>query len=496
MRIWKFLASVVSLSIVGSLALANTDGVVDAGAEQVAEEAAPEYQAPASDGMTDDAVAWDDFDSADFVPGDPKPEAGDASSARADEVHESVELVAVSPAESWNDRSGIQLGPVGVDADGQVGRVHTVRRGDTLWDISQTYLGTAWVWPSVWGENDEIENPHVIEPGDRIWITSTEIRPVSDEEADSLLAEAERIEEPNSEYEEVAGDLPADFDPEVYDEYPAADDEFAEATDIAYSGELTDELSEGLDALPVGMPGGGGRDNFTGRDVQVAMRENMSFVSDTQLQAATSILGSVGDRLQLSMQDTIFLGLGEGEVEVGDELTFFRNITEVRSPSTRQFLGYHVDVLGWAEVTEVGEESSVAVIRVSIAPAIQGDRAIPRFQPPTQIEVKYAEEGLQGEIAFMPAGRTLMGTTDYVFVDLGAVHGVEIGTDLEVYVPGQYRMDRTKNMRLRTLDRVVADLVVITVQEESSVAYVANTRGELAVGDVVRGATRNFPNAF
>jgi hypothetical protein len=183
-------------------------------------------------------------------------------------------------------------------------------------------------------------------------------------------------------------------------------------------------------------------------------------------------------------------------VEVGDEFTLYRSITEVRSPSNNDFLGYHVDVLGWAEVTRVEDESSVAVIRVSLDGAVKGDRAMPRYQPPTDVAVKYAEEGIDGEIAFMPSNRTLMGTTDYVFVDLGALHGVEIGTDLEVYDPGTYEMDNTRNSKRKTPDRVIADLVVITVQEETAVAFIAHTRRELAVGDSVRGATRDFPDAF
>ena len=366
--------------------------------------------------------------------------------------------------------NGITLGPVGVDGEGRVGRVHTVVTGDTLWDVSHAYLGTSWVWPSVWGDNSEIANPHVIQPGDRLWISSTEIRAITEDEAIKYLASAE---EETKAFEEVAAELPADFD--------AAFDAFEE---------------EELGQLPVGIPDDSQASNETGRTVHVAMRENMGFVSDTQLEASTSILGAASQRLRWAMLDTIYLGLGEGEVEVGDEFTLYRSITEVRSPSNNDFLGYHVDVLGWAEVTRVEDESSVAVIRVSLDGAVKGDRAMPRYQPPTDVAVKYAEEGIDGQIAFLPSNRTLMGTTDYVFVDLGAVHGVEIGTDLEVYDPGTYEMDNTRNSKRKTPDRVIADLVVITVQEESAVAFIAHTRRELAVGDSVRGATRDFPAAF
>ena len=66
--------------------------------------------------------------------------------------------------------------------------IHIVRPRDTLWDISDAYLGTPWVWPSIWQDNRDIENPHLIHPGDRIWITPSEMRRVSAEEAEALLA--------------------------------------------------------------------------------------------------------------------------------------------------------------------------------------------------------------------------------------------------------------------------------------------------------------------
>ena len=54
----------------------------------------------------------------------------------------------------------VALGPEGTDDSGRTGRIHTVVRGDTLWDISEAYLGTPWVWPSIWKENPRVANPN------------------------------------------------------------------------------------------------------------------------------------------------------------------------------------------------------------------------------------------------------------------------------------------------------------------------------------------------
>ncbi len=44
--------------------------------------------------------------------------------------------------------------------------VYTVRRGDTLWDITGRFYGSPWEWPRVWSYNPEITNPHWIYPDD------------------------------------------------------------------------------------------------------------------------------------------------------------------------------------------------------------------------------------------------------------------------------------------------------------------------------------------
>jgi hypothetical protein len=55
---------------------------------------------------------------------------------------------------------------------------YVVKKGDTLWDIANTFLNEPWLWPNLWRTNTQISNPHLIYPGDVITVSFFEGKPV------------------------------------------------------------------------------------------------------------------------------------------------------------------------------------------------------------------------------------------------------------------------------------------------------------------------------
>lgn len=49
-----------------------------------------------------------------------------------------------------------------------VPELYVIKKGDTLWDITDRHYGDPYAWPKVWSFNPEITNPHWIYPDERI----------------------------------------------------------------------------------------------------------------------------------------------------------------------------------------------------------------------------------------------------------------------------------------------------------------------------------------
>ena len=227
------------------------------------------------------------------------------------------------------------------------------------------------------------------------------------------------------------------------------------------------------------------------RTLRVPGLANMSFVTEDRLSAATSIVSSTSPRTWLLAGDRVVLGLGEGETRAGARYDVFRDAVPVRDFETGEVVGFHVEILGWVEVTEVHGDSSTAMIRTSTSEMERGDRLVERTSPSAEFVQTRAPAGFEAHIIFAPTGRTMIQQLDSVYLSRGTLHGLEIGAELEVFERGVVAHDSVRNTRVRTPDRRVASLVIVDVQPTASVGFVVHAERELKVGDTVRPRTES-----
>jgi hypothetical protein len=336
----------------------------------------------------------------------------------------------------------------GVAPDGQKGYLHRVVKGDTLWWITHHYLGTSWVWPSIWKENEEIRNPHLIYPGDLVWITENGMRKVSPEEAEALLTGST----PGSPLKEGIPGAVADFPPDEADPFSGLDSH------------------EALEGRSMFFPG----------------IHRLSFVTDEEIDASAAVLGNHAEYYWMSQTQQMIVSAGEGHTDIGENFTVFRVRRRVMHPVTRKMLGYMVEILGRAEIDEVHPETSFARVVTAYSEIEPGDRLLPYEELPEEIRSRPSAEPVSGMIVAQQPHRIWSAGGDVVVLDRGRDDGLGAGRELIVYRPGRSVFDPITESPVMEPDDLVARVFVLRAGGSNSIAVVTDAKREIHEGDHFR----------
>ena len=333
-----------------------------------------------------------------------------------------------------------------VEQNDSQGQLHVVVDGDTLWDITAHYLGTPWLWPSIWNENADIQNPHLIYPGDLIWITQGSMRKVTAEEAAELLEP--EISEP--------AEPPAAPAPEPEDVAP---DPFA-------------SLDQG--------------ESVTERLLRYPGLHRFGWVTPDQMAGAGAVLGTHEEHYWVAQRQRTIVSLGEGQVNVGDVYSVFRVRRRVIHPETGRILGYFTQNLGKAEIAEIHPEASYVEIVTAYAEIEPGDRIRPYVAPPTEIVEQTVREHIKGTIVAQQPYRIYSAWNDFVVLDRGSSDGVEPGYRFNVYREGREVSDPLTRTKILVPDDVIGSVFVVSVTPTTALALITHAARKIHEGDRFR----------
>ncbi|HZA13240.1 MAG TPA: LysM domain-containing protein [Myxococcaceae bacterium] len=313
------------------------------------------------------------------------------------------------------------------------GHVHTVIQGDTLWDLSQQYLGSPWYWPKVWSYNPEIANPHWIYPGNRVRFLP------SGEEVPMQVETGEIAAEPST---------------------GLTDDSGVQATGkIGYTPSGTHRLLL------------------------------QGFITARELEQAGEIAGSFAETLMLSYPDSVYVRFrNRGAVRPGGEYVIFKTIKRVDHPSKGGTAGYLTHFLGKAKVVAIGPDVVTAQITDTWDEIHRGDLIGPANE---DLRLKVAQRPndrtLDGVVLEMLVPYlTMVGEHQLVLVDRGSGDGVQVGNTFTVVRRqdlGGTLMDPKGGQDKRWPEESIATCMVVDVKDRACTCLMTRSIREVVRGD-------------
>lgn len=320
---------------------------------------------------------------------------------------------------------------------------YTVKRGDTLWDISSLFLKSPWRWPELWGMNmQQIRNPHLIFPGQMLYLDKSNGR--------ARL----RVGEPV-----VGAGGTVKLSPRVRE------------------GSLDDAIS----SVRVHL-------------LEPFFNEAVVFDTSEELLQAPRVVATQEGRVVLSRGETAYV---RGDLGDRRDWRLFREPKPLRDPTTHEVLGYEAQYVGTATMTRDGAEGTGADGGPVVIPSTftitslrqestVGDRLAP--VPPrdyTNMVPHAPAQDISGQIVSIYGDALTAGQSQIVALNKGAKDGIERGHVLALWRAGATMRDKTSDDKavMNLPDERHGLLFVFRVFDRVSYALILNVKDPVKAGD-------------
>lgn len=358
------------------------------------------------------------------------------------------------------------LGANSLGAQEQAPQSHTVKRGDTLWDLAKLYLGDSFLWPEIYRLNtDIIDDPHWIYPGELLKLPAPGTTPT--------VAEAPTVKQ--------AGE-PAAAPPPVPNPAPATAPAAAPggAPVPAATGEPVYEPPTGVLDGPTVFPKDRVEFAMTRRHIEPPPPPTPAVKLGTFL-SAPFLDRSGGPRGRGAILSVINLSVAAAgqnpkeRAQLHDDLLISPPVGSAAEEGERYVsyaIGPSIDGVGQViiptgvvEVTRSPRDREATMARVvSMFGEIYADQHLMPYDSTTLQFVarpQPANDSLVTRVRLVAGTALLPNIQDFLLVDASSEDGVKLGDEFELYEP-RHKIDGAGGLRQPDLPIARAQVVRVT----------------------------------
>jgi hypothetical protein len=313
----------------------------------------------------------------------------------------------------------------------ETGVYYNVKKGDTLWDISERFYDSPELWPNLWKENQQITNPHWIYPGNQIRLH----RDISGFDRERLESEAEAEQKPEAIKEPVQ--IP---------EQPPEPEYFV----------------------------------FKSMD-------RIGFIKKVPVTASGTIFRSQDDNRLVRSDDIIYIRkLTDESFDRGTRFTVYRTVRHGKLLGSDFTGGIQHYLVGVAEITVNEPKFAVGKIIRSYRAIQANDLLMPYRERPQKIIKTESKEDIMGRIIGSEGGRTIMGEETVAFTDKGKRDGMAPGQKYSVFYQEKMRESPLNPTEIMLTPIDIGTIFILHTEDSTSTVLITNAKRAITPGAMFR----------
>ncbi len=307
---------------------------------------------------------------------------------------------------------------------------YVVKKGDTLWGIAKVFLRDPWFWPEIWQVNPQVQNPHLIYPGDTLRLVYIDGRPTITLQRGDFARVLPRVR------------------------------------------------SQPLEGAVTTIP----------YETVAAFMSRPSVLSQEQIKGAPYVLASRDIHVAMADGDTLYARGFSSPVELGTHYNVVRVGDALRDPDDNRLVGYDGIFTGAGHITRGGDPATL-IMTESARETEEGDKLFAGgVDVPLDFIPSAPKTKINGRIMAVSDGVSVIGQYQVVVINRGARDGLTPGNVLAVFEAGPTVHDTANRGFLGSMSRLSSSKVRLP-DERSGTFMVFKTFDSMSYGLIMEATS-------